>query len=70
MFSLRITQGPAAYGCRKIWEHSNVPYSMGSGTEENETWSWFIDHLKTDLCMGEGLGWSLVSDMQKVCKTM
>lgn len=43
---------------------------MGSGTEENETWSWFIDHLKTDLCMGEGLGWSLVSDMQKVCKTM
>lgn len=35
--------------------------------ETTESWTWFIEQLKSDLCMGEGLGWSLVSDMQKVC---
>ena len=34
--------------------------------ETSETWSWFLGHLRFDLCMGEGLGWSLISDMQKV----
>ena len=34
--------------------------------ETSETWSWFVGHLRSDLCMGDGLGWSLISDMQKV----
>lgn len=33
--------------------------------ETTETWTWFFQYLSTDLCIGEGLGWSLVSDMQK-----
>lgn len=38
---------------------------------ENETtksWSWFIKQLEADLLIGDGLGWSLVSDMKKVRK--
>ena len=35
-------------------------------TESIETWSWFIDQLSVDLNIGEGLGWSVMSDMQKV----
>ena len=34
--------------------------------ERTETWSWFIDQLCTDLNIGEGLGWSIFSDIQKV----
>ena len=34
--------------------------------ESTKTWSWFIDQLRTDLNIGEGLGWSIISDMQKV----
>lgn len=36
--------------------------------ETSETWGWFIEKLKSDLCMGECLGWSLISDIQKVRK--
>ena len=36
--------------------------------ETSETWAWFIEQLQSDLCMEDGLGWSLVRDMQKVCK--
>lgn len=35
--------------------------------ETSETWSWFIQLLKINLCLGDGLGWAVVSDMQKVC---
>ena len=28
---------------------------------------WFIEYLLADLCIGDGLGWAIVSDMQKVC---
>ncbi|XP_039118187.1 uncharacterized protein LOC120254107 [Dioscorea cayenensis subsp. rotundata] len=31
----------------------------------SETWSWFVDLLKSDLGLVDGLGWALVSDMQK-----
>ena len=34
--------------------------------ETNESWSWFIENLQADLCIGDGLGWAIVSDMQKV----
>ena len=34
--------------------------------ESTETWSWFIDQLHSDLTIGKGLGWSIVSDMQNV----
>ncbi|XP_039131855.1 uncharacterized protein LOC120268592 [Dioscorea cayenensis subsp. rotundata] len=33
--------------------------------ETTETWAWFFENLMIDLGMGEGLGWSLISDMQK-----
>ncbi|XP_039146523.1 uncharacterized protein LOC120283834 [Dioscorea cayenensis subsp. rotundata] len=33
--------------------------------ETTETWSWFIELLSADLNIGDGLGWSLISDMQK-----
>ena len=37
-------------------------------TESTETWSWssFIDQLCDDLNIGEGLGWFIINDMQKV----
>ena len=35
--------------------------------ETNESWSWFIENLQANLCIGDGLGWAIVSDMQKVC---
>lgn len=34
--------------------------------EKRDSWEWLIEELKYDLCIGEGLGWSLISDMQKV----
>ena len=33
----------------------------------SKTWSWFIEQLKTDLLIEDGLRWSLISNMQKVC---
>ena len=34
--------------------------------ETTESWTWFLQQLQVDLCIGDGLGWSIVSDMQKV----
>lgn len=36
--------------------------------ETTESWDWFIQHLQADLQIGDGLGWALISDMQKVKK--
>ncbi|XVF65088.1 hypothetical protein PTKIN_Ptkin09bG0218700 [Pterospermum kingtungense] len=33
--------------------------------ENTETWSWFINQLCDDLEIGDGLGWAVISDMQK-----
>ena len=33
-----------------------------------ESWAWFIEQLKSYLYIGDGLGWSMINDMQKVCK--
>ncbi|XP_039145936.1 uncharacterized protein LOC120283315 [Dioscorea cayenensis subsp. rotundata] len=33
--------------------------------ETTETWSWFLEQLSDDLNIGDGLGWSIISDMQK-----
>lgn len=35
--------------------------------ENTETWVWFLQKLKTDLKLGNGDGFTLVSDRQKVC---
>ena len=34
--------------------------------ETYESWTWFLQQLKLDLGIEDGLGWSIVSDMQKV----
>ena len=34
--------------------------------ETSESWTWFLQQLKLDLGIEDGLGWSIVSDMQKV----
>lgn len=34
--------------------------------ETSDSWKWFLQQLQEDLCIGEGLGWALISDMQKV----
>lgn len=34
--------------------------------ETFDSWKWFLQQLQEDLCIGEGLGWALISDMQKV----
>ncbi|XP_039138992.1 uncharacterized protein LOC120276335 [Dioscorea cayenensis subsp. rotundata] len=33
--------------------------------ETSDSWKWFLQQLQEDLCIGEGLGWALISDMQK-----
>jgi len=35
--------------------------------ENKDTWTWFIELLKSDLDMCNGDGWALISDQQKVC---
>lgn len=35
--------------------------------ENTETWVWFLQKLKADLNLGNGDGFTLVSDRQKVC---
>ena len=35
-------------------------------TENTETWSWFINQLCAGLNIGESLGWSVISNIQKV----
>ena len=39
------------------------------GTETSERWTCFIELLRSDFCMRDGLGWEVVSDMQKVCES-
>ena len=52
----RFTEMPASNASRKGCEQLNVPYNMGCGRKEtNESWSWFIKHLKADVCIGDGL---------------
>lgn len=34
--------------------------------ETIESWTWFFEQLQADLGIGDGLGWSLISDMKKV----
>lgn len=48
---------------------NNQMFPVAWAVVENETtesWVWFIEHLSSDLRLGDGLGWSLISDMQKV----
>ncbi|KAL4346269.1 hypothetical protein GQ457_17G011300 [Hibiscus cannabinus] len=34
--------------------------------ETKETWRWFLENLKTDLHLGDGAGFTIMSDMQRV----
>ena len=34
--------------------------------ESTDSWTWFIDLLKTDLHLGDGYGYTVMSDQQKV----
>lgn len=34
--------------------------------ETEDTWSWFFEHLFSDLNISDGLGWTFMSDKQKV----
>lgn len=38
--------------------------------ETTESWDWFIQHFQCDLHLGDGIGWALISNMQKVCEIL
>ena len=53
-----------------LWERMRIikfPIAWGVVEGENQTsWTWFIQLLKGDLGIFDGLGWTIISDQQKV----
>ena len=50
-------------------EGNNQMFLIAWATVKKETtqsWTWFLQHLQSDLSIGDSLGWSVVSIMQKV----
>ena len=68
MFFERINEGIALVAMGR--DGNNQMYHVAWAIVENETsesWTWFTEQLKVDLNIGYGLGWVIISDMQKVC---
>ena len=43
-----------------------VAWAVIYGLENKDNWKWFVDLLKEDLEVDQGVGWTFMSDMQKV----
>lgn len=39
-------------------------------SENADSWRWFIDLLRDDLSLGDGRGYTIISDQQKVCSIL
>lgn len=43
-----------------------IAWAVIAGVENTEHWKWFVESLMVDLDIIDGLGWTVISDMQKV----
>ena len=63
-----LTKGQLLVAVGRDGDSQMLPIAWAIIEKETiECWASFIQHLQSTLCIGDGLGWSVVIDMQKVC---
>ena len=66
MFLKRFVEGQLLVAMGKDGNNQLFPIAWAIVQKEtSETWTWFIDLLKSNLGLVDGLGW-VVSDMKKL----
>ena len=64
MFLKRFVEGQLLVAMGKDGNNQLFPIAWAIVQKEtSETWTWFIDLLKYDLAIVDGLEWALVNDM-------